>query len=472
MLSRTAVDRNYLGESLNRRLPEFASSQPERTASPSAPLRCLVLQDDDQTVDIGSFDRAVDENEPFDVIVLVVRNGLQAGDRRIEQLMARSSNPAAPIIAYTKDDNPRIDVRLSDTSSASVSSALAMVQPIVNQLAQLPRIPQGADRLRSLMLQLAYTRNAPLEAKWAQNSRAMVSYPQLAGIPDPRAMLEELASAGLLRRRFFDRVFACAQCGSSQMIVREVCVKCHSSNIEEQPLLHHYVCGFQGAQRLFHQEGADGYQCPKCSKELRHYGMDYDKPGAVTECHACGDVMSEPDAYFICTDCNSNQPSEAATKLTWYHYDLTPEGIAAVQAGSLSRDESTGANRNRRHTLRDFRMMSRQAIALAAEHGRPISAIRMTIAAPDRQNVPGLTQFLESLLFANEIAIECLRGGDIAASLPDGIVAYLPEANRSGAERVIKHIERAIAGAIDAKLTLNFQIYSDKSIRDLLEVLR
>ena len=168
MLSRTAVDRNYLGESLNRRLPEFASSQPERTASPSAPLRCLVLQDDDQTVDIGSFDRAVDENEPFDVIVLVVRNGLQAGDRRIEQLMARSSNPAAPIIAYTKDDNPRIDVRLSDTSSASVSSALAMVQPIVNQLAQLPRIPQGADRLRSLMLQLAYTRNAPLEAKWAE----------------------------------------------------------------------------------------------------------------------------------------------------------------------------------------------------------------------------------------------------------------------------------------------------------------
>ena len=126
---------------------------------------------------------------------------------------------------------------------------------------------------------------------WSPNEQAMVSYPLLAGIPAQRAALERLADASLLRRRYFDQTYTCARCKSARVLAREVCLSCHSSHIEPRPLLHHYLCGHQAPQTAF--ETGDGYSCPKCRKELRHYGVDYDKPGVTWECRSCNTTMAE-----------------------------------------------------------------------------------------------------------------------------------------------------------------------------------
>ena len=297
-----------------------------------------------------------------------------------------------------------------------------MAQPLLKRMAEMPPIPQGADRHGLLALALAYTRNVALEAKWAADARTMLRYPLLLGIPDPRPILEDLAGSGLLRRRFFELLFVCGQCASSRMMIREVCVKCRSSNIDARPLLHHYSCGFQGAQSLF--QTGDGYHCPKCERQLRHYGVDYDKPGTAFECQACREVMSEPDACFVCTDCGSNQPSDGTARLSWCHYEITADGVAAVRTGQLPRNDAETTD-GKRQTWRDFRVLSRHALALAAQHSRPIAGLHMTIDKGLHETL-GPARFNEMILFAQEIATQCLRPGDIAAASSDGIVACLP----------------------------------------------
>jgi hypothetical protein len=382
--------------------------------------------------------------------------------------MARCSNPAAPLITDSGRFGPRADVVLSDIAAGSIAAALLVVRPLLERLRDVPSLPEGVDRDGLLALTLAYTRNVALEARWAPNSEPMLCYPMLLGVRDPRAKLEQLAASGLLRRRFFERLFVCGQCRSSRMMVREVCAKCRSSNIEALPLLHHYSCGFQGAQPLFQKH--DGYHCPKCAKPLRHYGVDYDKPGAAFECQSCHDAMSEPDVYFLCADCGSTQASDGTALLTWCHYDITADGIAAVRSGRIARndDEDTGGARR---TLRDFRALSRQALAVAARHGRPIAGLRTIMDNASRETL-GSARFDETILFAQEIAIECLRPGDVAAALSDGIIVCLPEADRAAVEQVATEIGRAIAGTVKPAPPVAFEIYTAKEMGSVIEALR
>src|SRR5438067_121653 len=130
--------------------PDERGVQNHEISGPST--RCLVLGNAEQCVGVGPFDRVDDVNEDFDVIL-----ALTADRPALELLMARSSNPAAPLITCSQDAVPRADFVLSDTSSTSIASALLLVQPLIKRVAALPRIAQGVDRHRLLALTLAYT---------------------------------------------------------------------------------------------------------------------------------------------------------------------------------------------------------------------------------------------------------------------------------------------------------------------------
>jgi hypothetical protein len=76
------------------------------------------------------------------------------------------------------------------------------------------------------------------------------------------------------------------------------------------------------------------------------------------------------------------------------------------------------------------------------------------------------------ILFAQEIATQCLRPGDIAAASSDGIVACLPEAERSTAEQVARDIERAIGSTVKPAPSIAFQIHTGKEMETLIGTLR
>jgi hypothetical protein len=84
----------------------------------------------------------------------------------------------------------------------------------------------------------------------------------------------------------------------------------------------------------------------------------------------------------------------------------------------------------------------------------------------------GPAPFDETILFAQEIAIQCLRPGDFAAALADGIVVCLPEADRPAAEQIATEIKRAIAATVKSAPRVAFEIYTAKEMGSVIEAMR
>ena len=92
----------------------------------------------------------------------------------------------------------------------------------------------------------------------------------------------------------------------------------------EETLIHHFRCGWQDGKS--HLTQGRLLVCPKCHRELRHLGVDYDKPGMIVMCRTCKATNSEPVVRFACLDCSAATPSADAASTDWYNYDLTEDG--------------------------------------------------------------------------------------------------------------------------------------------------
>ncbi|MGE4218435.1 MAG: hypothetical protein AB7G39_03215 [Alphaproteobacteria bacterium] len=238
----------------------------------------------------------------------------------------------APVMDFTASLDGRADFAAATPTPDALRAGLAAFMPVLRRLEDRPDIGASPDLHALAILGLAYTRQAPIRAVWSAGTPLAVRYPLLAGIPSARDLLAQLSESQLLRRRFFDRVHLCDNCGSARLIAREVCANCGRSHLEEEALVHHYKCGYQAAEPAFQE---CGYVCPKCNQLLNHIGVDYDKPGSVMVCRECGTADHDPAVQFACLDCGHETPGEGAARRGWYHYELTEDGIQAATSGML-----------------------------------------------------------------------------------------------------------------------------------------
>jgi len=386
----------------------------------------------------------------------------------IGELLGQGSSPAPVIISQSSALGARADLVLSDWSASSLSAAIHSVAPVVTRVAELPRLPFGPDRDGLSVLALAYTRECALSPILRPDEPAIVVYPQLFGIRNPRAVLEGLAEAGRLRRQFFERLHLCQYCDSSRLHAREVCMRCHSSHLSERSLIHHYRCGWQAVQSSF--EVSHGYVCPKCRKELRHYGVDYDKPGRVMCCESCGETMSEPDVGFLCLDCLRFTSGDRAGFKDWFCYDLLPDGVAALKIGRLPTTHSIDDGRRGR-TLRDFRLLVSHSLFVAQRTGRPLSAARLKIDIADLAEKIGQREVDAVCELIRDIAVHNIREYDIAATLADTVLVCMPETDEAAAKVVIDRIQRAIFATAHPRLKIKAEIFLIAQIDQLLDSL-
>ena len=139
--------------------------------------------------------------------------------------------------------------------------------------------------------------------------------------------------------RFLERIHICPKCGNSHQLFIEACPNCKSSDIQEEPMIHHFRCANISPESAYAQDGQ--LICPKCKKLLRHIGVDYDRPATVHTCN-CGNTFLTPEMRVRCTSCgNVHSPAELIP-LDIYEYRITPEGLRAFATDdALFRIEST-----------------------------------------------------------------------------------------------------------------------------------
>ncbi|HCE2853145.1 TPA: diguanylate cyclase [Vibrio parahaemolyticus] len=146
-----------------------------------------------------------------------------------------------------------------------------------------------------------------------------------------RYVLSEQGRGVLEPEALIDRIRVCSHCNSGHLNYVEVCPDCSSIDIDSQSSLHCFTCGHVGEQHSFQRRGK--LECPKCLTQLRHIGVDYDRPLENHVCHSCSSLFVEAATISQCLSCDSKIKVEELVVRKIYQYRLGEVGEYIFQHG-------------------------------------------------------------------------------------------------------------------------------------------
>jgi len=156
-----------------------------------------------------------------------------------------------------------------------------------------------------------------------------VSYPSAENLmkttsKQTEEILESLTKEGILKRKLFDKMLKCPECGSLNLKFSMLCSHCRSPDLSREEVVEHFSCGYSGSEREFRGETGK-YACPKCGKELKSIGVDYVKLGLLYICRSCGERFSEPEQNWRCLKCSRTFLTAELKETNVYSYEFNEE---------------------------------------------------------------------------------------------------------------------------------------------------
>ncbi len=232
----------------------------------------------------------------------------------------QTGNHLLPVIDITGAARSYADASFNIGNPDSWNEMADVVVRFALNRSQLRSDVANSNRPSEMLLSYLFVSGASYTPFRDPSTKDCIRYPGSLSQGGHQAA-EELASRGLLSKRFLDRFHMCNRCGSKRLNVREECLVCRSPNIQEADLIHHFRCAHQAPHHEF--RSGSHLVCPKCQQGLRHYGSDYDKPGHVFMCGTCQAWNSEVAIGFSCMDCGHHMDGEAAPTSDVFAYELT-----------------------------------------------------------------------------------------------------------------------------------------------------
>ncbi|MFH1245172.1 MAG: diguanylate cyclase [Candidatus Omnitrophota bacterium] len=251
--------------------------------------------------------------------------------------------------------------------------------------------------------------------------------------------LEYFAGKQVMNKEFFDKILLCPYCFHHNINIHETCPADHSADISVTEMLHHYRCGHVGPEKEFFL--GIRYVCPKCHKELKHIGVDYEKPGSIYICNKTGELFSEPEVLGQCRNCAGRFDADGAARQDIYAFWVTDQINEVVARGKLPDagdvlqivDQDTKI-----FSLPYFMSRFNEEIARCRRFGRPLSVGLVTVENMQdilaEKGEPAGKKLLKDL---THILKENLRSVDIPAFYQkDSVVNLLLEVDKKTAEKV------------------------------------
>ncbi|MFN3014808.1 diguanylate cyclase domain-containing protein [Vibrio coralliilyticus] len=149
-----------------------------------------------------------------------------------------------------------------------------------------------------------------------------------------RYVLSEQSRNIIEKEALIDRIRICSQCNSGHLNYVDVCPSCQSIDIDSQSSLHCFTCGHVDAQQSFARRGK--LECPKCLTQLRHIGVDYDRPLENQKCNTCSNTFVEASTVTQCMSCDSKVPVHELIERKIYQYKLGESGEYIYQHGKTT----------------------------------------------------------------------------------------------------------------------------------------
>jgi ribosomal protein L40E len=223
------------------------------------------------------------------------------------------------------------DLCIKAANSFALNEALLILKPMIERVRALAQSVLTSSDPRIVLLARLAVRGRDMEPIRDPSLPQTVTYPD-AAVPDAVGIAEKLVSFGFLERRFFDKLITCPRCESARLSVRERCSACHSTDLLEEPVIHHLRCSTQAPEHEF-REGTN-LICRKCRLHLEHFSVDYDQPGSVVICRTCGYLSTDSAVGFTCLDCQAEGDTDETDTSTVWRYRLTEAGLAQIKCGA------------------------------------------------------------------------------------------------------------------------------------------
>lgn len=390
------------------------------------------------------------------------------GNAALDEILGPLGNPFLPVADFTGANSFRHDI--SSTRSA-LREGLQDLYALASSMPKTPQLPGGADRNGLFCLGVALTRRRPIRAAWNPGLREALWYPAIGSGVSGRRLLEDLANVGLLRRQFAHRLHQCDSCESHRLHVFESCTSCGSGYLDEESVVHHFSCGAQGPESRF----LSGHEliCPKCGKALRHFGVDYARPGQLLVCKACEETMPEPDIRFVCSDCGANTVADRLNTQDWFDYEISDEGIDVFKLQRLpavSFDDLLEPH-DRAFSRREFRLLALEALRLATRYERPFTAVRIELENNhELRRSLGVIAVNEAESLIVDLLVEQLRDTDIFTNNADSeLLAVLPETTEQQAMAALDRFKSRVGEIVAGKIRLNVSFVSADELQAVLE---
>jgi len=112
--------------------------------------------------------------------------------------------------------------------------------------------------------------------------------------------LKELEKQGKIVNVGEKKNLVCNQCDSVQVTQVFSCPACNGSNFKNTKLLEHYECGDISEEIKYEND-----LCPKCRKQIKVLGVDYQVIKNHFICNSCNEIFSEVDSSYLCLKCES-----------------------------------------------------------------------------------------------------------------------------------------------------------------------
>ncbi|MFN3234444.1 MAG: hypothetical protein ACE365_03395 [Gammaproteobacteria bacterium] len=230
------------------------------------------------------------------------------------------------------------EFQISDLKQWHFEEMLENIRPILDNKYKLPENVLKAIKEDPMIATLAFlwTRGKNIDPIMHSSLKKGYSYPVPFTEHDIEAILMNLYDLSLLDRKFYDVAHPCTKCGSVQILYRDACIECHSTDITEHTMIHHFPCSYHGAETEF-LDIHGNYVCPKCQKMLNQIGLDYDKPGTINICNACGYESQDSRVMGRCLSCSNEINAIDAPRKAIYSYHLNEMGVEALFQNSIHR---------------------------------------------------------------------------------------------------------------------------------------
>lgn len=306
-----------------------------------------------------------------DLVVLTDPSGMNL----INSWMSAAAAAVVPIIDASGRARHRADATMSALTGRGLAETIREIEPMMDRVRQLPESYFKTRDGRTMLMARLAVRERMMAPVRDANLKATLRFFDESAIAGVTPLAESLVRTGHMQRKFFDRLHACPGCQSSRLNVREECNGCRSANVDEQPIIHHLRCGYQGPESDFKQPD-NNMKCPKCTHALEHFSVDYDKPGSLFVCGDCGNTTGDTSIGFVCLDCDSQHDAEKVKTRTVYSYELTDAGREAAFAAPL--DERGSAEGSDGPSVRD---RLRQFTSRCQAGGKPHAVLMIRLDA-------------------------------------------------------------------------------------------